>query len=154
MGQPLFEKKAQATCERPSLIALSRSLLQKSRPRQGSPEKMLKSGEKRLEPLQGLKGLPLGARVGFLFVPALLAVLLPGHAHAYIGPGAGFAFLGSFFVFFLAFFFALLVILLIMIRVGLLGCGNVGRIIAKEHVGVKIAALHDLIPERQRRRRS
>jgi aspartate dehydrogenase len=35
-----------------------------------------------------------------------------------------------------------------MIRVGLLGCGNVGRIIAKEHVGVRIAALHDRIPER------
>jgi aspartate dehydrogenase len=35
-----------------------------------------------------------------------------------------------------------------MIRVGLLGCGNVGRIIAKEHVGVKIAALHDRIPGR------
>jgi aspartate dehydrogenase len=35
-----------------------------------------------------------------------------------------------------------------MIRVGLLGCGNVGRIIAKEHVGVEIAALHDRIPER------
>lgn len=35
-----------------------------------------------------------------------------------------------------------------MIRVGLLGCGNVGRIIAKEHVGVRITALHDRIPER------
>jgi aspartate dehydrogenase len=35
-----------------------------------------------------------------------------------------------------------------MIRVGLLGCGNVGRIIAKEHVGVEITALHDRIPER------
>ena len=35
-----------------------------------------------------------------------------------------------------------------MIRVGLLGCGNVGRIIAKEHVGVEIAALHDRIPEK------
>jgi aspartate dehydrogenase len=35
-----------------------------------------------------------------------------------------------------------------MIRVGLLGCGNVGRIIAKEHTGVEIAALHDRIPER------
>jgi aspartate dehydrogenase len=35
-----------------------------------------------------------------------------------------------------------------MIRVGLLGCGNVGHIIAKEHVGVEIAALHDRIPER------
>jgi aspartate dehydrogenase len=35
-----------------------------------------------------------------------------------------------------------------MIRVGLLGCGNVGRIIAKERVGVEIAALHDRIPER------
>jgi len=35
-----------------------------------------------------------------------------------------------------------------MIRVGLLGCGNVGHIIAKEHEGVEIAALHDRIPER------
>ena len=35
-----------------------------------------------------------------------------------------------------------------MIRVGLLGCGNVGRIIAKERAGVEIAALHDRIPER------
>jgi aspartate dehydrogenase len=35
-----------------------------------------------------------------------------------------------------------------MIRVGLLGCGNVGRIIAKERIGVKITALHDRIPER------
>jgi threonine dehydrogenase-like Zn-dependent dehydrogenase len=35
-----------------------------------------------------------------------------------------------------------------MIRVGLLGCGNVGRIIAKEHVGVEITALYDRIPER------
>ena len=35
-----------------------------------------------------------------------------------------------------------------MIRVGLLGCGNVGRIIAKEHVGVEIVALHDRILER------
>ncbi|MDD1663368.1 MAG: aspartate dehydrogenase [Methanomicrobiales archaeon] len=35
-----------------------------------------------------------------------------------------------------------------MIRVGLLGCGNVGRIIAKEHVGVEITALHDRIPEK------
>ncbi|MDD1669284.1 MAG: aspartate dehydrogenase [Methanomicrobiales archaeon] len=35
-----------------------------------------------------------------------------------------------------------------MIRVGLLGCGNVGRIIAKEHVGVRIAAIHDRILER------
>jgi aspartate dehydrogenase len=35
-----------------------------------------------------------------------------------------------------------------MIRVGLLGCGNIGRIIAKEYVGVEITALHDRIPER------
>jgi aspartate dehydrogenase len=35
-----------------------------------------------------------------------------------------------------------------MIRVGLLGCGNVGRIIAKERVGVEIAAVHDRIPGR------
>ncbi|MDD1669183.1 MAG: aspartate dehydrogenase [Methanomicrobiales archaeon] len=35
-----------------------------------------------------------------------------------------------------------------MIRVGLLGCGNVGHIIAREHVGVEITALHDRIPER------
>jgi len=35
-----------------------------------------------------------------------------------------------------------------MIRVGLLGCGNVGHIIAKERVGVDITALHDRIPER------
>ena len=35
-----------------------------------------------------------------------------------------------------------------MIRVGLLGCGNVGRIIAREHVGVEITALHDRIPGR------
>ncbi|HMA04373.1 MAG TPA: aspartate dehydrogenase [Methanomicrobiales archaeon] len=35
-----------------------------------------------------------------------------------------------------------------MIRVGLLGCGNVGRIIARERVGVEIAAVHDRIPER------
>ena len=36
---------------------------------------------------------------------------MPTEARAYIGPGAGFAFLGSFFVFFLAFFFALLALL-------------------------------------------
>ena len=35
-----------------------------------------------------------------------------------------------------------------MIRVGLLGCGNVGRIIAREHVGVELTALHDRIPEK------
>ena len=35
-----------------------------------------------------------------------------------------------------------------MIRVGLLGCGNIGHIIAKEHVGVEITALHYRIPER------
>ena len=35
-----------------------------------------------------------------------------------------------------------------MIRVGLLGCGNVGRIIARDHVGVEVTALHDRIPER------
>jgi aspartate dehydrogenase len=35
-----------------------------------------------------------------------------------------------------------------MIRVGLLGCGNIGHIIARERVGVEIAALHDRIPER------
>ncbi|HVP24437.1 MAG TPA: aspartate dehydrogenase [Methanomicrobiales archaeon] len=35
-----------------------------------------------------------------------------------------------------------------MIRVGLLGCGNVGRIIAKDRTGVEIAAIHDRIPER------
>jgi len=35
-----------------------------------------------------------------------------------------------------------------MIRVGLLGCGNVGSIIAREHVGVEIAALYDRIPGR------
>jgi aspartate dehydrogenase len=35
-----------------------------------------------------------------------------------------------------------------MIRVGLLGCGNIGRIIVKEHTGVRIVALHDRIPER------
>jgi aspartate dehydrogenase len=33
-----------------------------------------------------------------------------------------------------------------MIRVGLLGCGNVGRIIARDHVGVEVTALHDRIP--------
>ncbi len=49
--------------------------------------------------------------VWILSSPAFLTVLFPGAAHAYIGPGAGFAFLGSFFVFFLAFFFAFLALL-------------------------------------------
>ena len=44
-------------------------------------------------------------------MPTLLTVLFEGTAHAYIGPGAGFAFLGSFFVFFLALFFAFLALL-------------------------------------------
>jgi len=49
--------------------------------------------------------------VSILLSPALLTVVFPVCAHAYIGPGAGFAFLGSFFVFFLAFFFAFLALL-------------------------------------------
>jgi predicted AlkP superfamily phosphohydrolase/phosphomutase len=49
--------------------------------------------------------------VEIVLLPAFLTVLFPGTAYAYIGPGAGFAFLGSFFVFFLAFFFAFLALL-------------------------------------------
>lgn len=54
---------------------------------------------------------PAGPALGILLFLCLLTVLGPADAHAYIGPGAGFAFLGSFFVFFLAFFFAFLALL-------------------------------------------
>ncbi len=46
----------------------------------------------------------------FLFV-ALASLLVASEASAYIGPGAGFAFLGSFFVFFVTFFVALAALL-------------------------------------------
>src|SRR4051812_46730516 len=47
----------------------------------------------------------------FLLPAALLALLLePGTAHAYIGPGAGFALAGSFLAVFAAFFSALLLL--------------------------------------------
>ncbi len=49
--------------------------------------------------------------VGILCSSSLLSALLPDVADAYIGPGAGFAFIGSFFVFFLAFFFAFVAVL-------------------------------------------
>jgi len=39
-------------------------------------------------------------------IPLLFTLGVPAPAHAYIGPGAGFAFLGSFFVFFLTFLLA------------------------------------------------
>jgi predicted AlkP superfamily phosphohydrolase/phosphomutase len=45
-----------------------------------------------------------------LLVTALLVLLLPSPAHAYIGPGAGFALAGSFFAVFAAFFSALLMV--------------------------------------------
>lgn len=35
-----------------------------------------------------------------------------------------------------------------MLTIGLLGCGNIGNIIAKNHVGVEIVALFDQMPER------
>jgi hypothetical protein len=64
----------------------------------------------------------------------LLTSLFPGVAHAYIGPGAGFAFLGSFFVFFLAFFFALVALLSWPIRLLLL----LGRAGAGHSKGARI----------------
>jgi predicted AlkP superfamily phosphohydrolase/phosphomutase len=45
---------------------------------------------------------------GLLLLGFLLVLLLPGQAHAYIGPGAGFALAGSFFAVFAAIFSALL----------------------------------------------
>ncbi len=46
--------------------------------------------------------------IGWLLLGASLVLLMPGEAHAYIGPGAGFALAGSFFAVFAAVFSALL----------------------------------------------
>jgi len=35
-----------------------------------------------------------------------------------------------------------------MIKIGLLGCGNVGHIIAAHAGGIQITAVYDIIPER------
>jgi predicted AlkP superfamily phosphohydrolase/phosphomutase len=51
-----------------------------------------------------------------LIVAALLVVFVPSHAHAYIGPGAGFALAGSFFAVFAAVFSAVITLITWPIR--------------------------------------
>src|SRR5215469_10490055 len=47
----------------------------------------------------------------FVLLAVLLLLMIPGQAHAYIGPGAGFALAGSFFAVFAAFCSAILMLL-------------------------------------------
>src|SRR5438552_17388970 len=65
-----------------------------------------------------------------LVLIAIVVLALPSPAHAYIGPGAGFALAGSFLAVFAAFFSALLLLFTWPVRLlwrGLFGWGGAGR---------------------------
>ena len=49
-------------------------------------------------------------KTGWLLLAALVVLVFPSPAHAYIGPGAGFAVAGSFFAVFAAFFSAVVLL--------------------------------------------